>query len=703
MGGGVRARCGRLARSAIVTVLCGASALAAGAGDAARAQDGDGETPPAAPAGGAARADSGAAAPADSAARTVNADSVAAAERAKTGGFHPMYVVKYNVEKDVRRFDQSLIADYALGEKIRFNAASAFGSKNETTLHRTGQVRRFNTSIEYRLKPGSSLGFDISTNRSLDSDKTLAVVNESKTKARNVGLFARYEATLLDSLRFNLDASGGTDWSEVREVTEDGTSGELALGFRYNPRRTLQSAFDWKGSRSTNDATSASGVIENRDLSQAMTGGVTFTPAHAVRMQLRFAAANAQFQYPTNDVNKSQETRIEDRNGFGLTTDLKKSEGLALKLDAAYDRTARDYTVDRPQTVVSDSVFEQTLKRERERTSDIAQTALKATLNYSAWKGGKTTLAMSRDWGDEEYPFPPSDTTDLTKRIDHGGVSLSHDQIFSSRLKGILSGKMDLLSYQFVKPAARASDRDLLTRSLDWTGEFRFTKRLMTTFGLGVKEDQTVNISSKRSGENNTKQSWFLTPRIRYEASKAIRISQSYEMRNDFTFFDQDKSRNFLSRMRKVDTQFTYRVLSGVTLDMTHMFQVREDGSFDRENDTFAKSTQTSKQSIEASTGYSPITGLRFSFGERVEANRAYVYQDVDGDGLVDKVKKSGSQGDNVRHQLILGLNFTWEITKRWNLKLNGRQTMTHGNPAEVVSEIEKRFYQADVGMEYRL
>jgi hypothetical protein len=103
------------------------------------------------------------------------------------------------------------------------------------------------------------------------------------------------------------------------------------------------------------------------------------------------------------------------------------------------------------------------------------------------------------------------------------------------------------------------------------------------------------------------------------------------------------------------------------------------------------------------STGYSPITGLRLSVGERVEANRAYVYTDVDGDGRVDKVKKAGTQGDNVRHQLILGLNFTWEITKKWNVKVNGRQTMTRGEPKEIVSEIEERFYQADVAMEYRL
>ncbi len=705
IGARVRARGGRLARSALVTALCGACALAGGAGDGARAQDdGDGATPaaPAAPSDSAARADSAAAALGDSAAAAASADSAAAAAKAKAGGFHPSYVVKYNIEKDVRRFDHSFSADYTLGEKLRVNAASALGEKNETTLNRTGEVRRLNTSIEYKLGPGSALGFDVSTNRSLDSDRTLAIVNERKTKARNVGIFARYEKQMLDSLLFNFDANAGTQKTEVSEVTESGTQGELSVGLKYNPDRRLRTTFGWSGSRSTNDATSATGVIENRDISQALTGGVTFSPVDAVKLQLSLAAGNKQFQYPTLDVNKAQETRIEDRSGIALTTDIKRSEDLTLKIEVSHDRSAKDYVVDRPEVVVSDSVFDITVKKERERTNEIARNELKAAVSYSVWKGGKTTLSMGRDWADEEFPFPPSDTTDLTKRIDHGALTLSHEQTFSPRLKGTLSGKMDLVSYQFVEPVARASDRDLLTRSLEWSGDYRFSKRLTTNFGLGVKEDKTVNIHSKRSGENNTKQSWFLRPKIRYEISKAARITQTYEVRNDFTFFDQDKSRNFLSRKRDVDTQLTYKVLSGVTLDMTHMFQVREDGSFDRERDTFAKSSQTSKQSLEMSTGYSPITGLRFSFGERVESNRAYVYTDVDGDGRVDKVKKAGTQGDNVRHQLTLGLNFTWEITKKWNIKLNGRQMMTRGSEG-VVSDPEKRFYQADAAMEYRL
>jgi hypothetical protein len=671
--------------------------LAAGSADA---QEGGGDSLAAAPVDTAAlaAADSAALAAADTAA-AASGDSAAVPPAvpaapvnpampdtmASRGGFHPTYDVKYMIDRDVKTLSNTLDFNFALGPKLHVSANSAIRGKDESTLKRDAQQKTITTNIEYRLAPASALGVDFSSNWALDTDRRLSVPVESKTTATNLGLFTRAERRFANRLLVKFNASGGAENTQLRDVEESGTRGDISMDLDYTPTKKLQTQFAWRGTRSTNDATSPSGVSENRDLGQTVSGSATYRPTQPVRLQMNLAAENKQFQSPDlSDPLRPQETRIEDRNNITLLGDYQHSTDLTFKLEVSRNHSSKDY------------------KLHPDRSGSTDSREARATMNYSAWGGGKTTMTMARENSDEEFPHPTSASADQTKQVDHGTVSLSHDQILSTRFKSGISGTLDLISYQFARPEARKSDRDLVTRSLEWSSDYKFSSRLNTNFVLGVKEDQTVNISADRSAENNTKQSWWLRPRLRVEPTTSSRLTQTYELRSDFTFFDQKESDNFLSRKSQVDTQFSFNVTKGVSVDLTHLYQVRDDGAFDKERDAFAKSTQSSKQSLDVSTGYSPFTGFRISFGQRIETNRNYDFKDVNGDGRVDKVKKAGVQGSNVRNQFYLGLNLQWTITRRWNVTLNGRQTVTRGTEG-VVSDLEKRYYQADIGMTYTL
>src|SRR6185503_9881775 len=102
-------------------------------------------------------------------------------------------------------------------------------------------------------------------------------------------------------------------------------------------------------------------------------------------------------------------------------------------------------------------------------------------------------------------------------------------------------------------------------------------------------------------------------------------LRQVYEVRLDYTFFDDTTRVNFLTRKMQLDTKLTFQVSPHVDFDLTHLYQVRDEGSYDEGFDT---NQQRSKQSLDLAMGFAPIQGVRFACGQRIEVNRAYEFDE---------------------------------------------------------------------------
>lgn len=650
------------------------------------------------------------AAPADSLA----ADSLAAADSAQAGddderlprpskasaGFHPSYDVRYGIEKDVRTWNHGINADYLVGEKVRLKNQSGLKAKDEQTLNRSVETRTTSTSLEYLLSENVSMGVRYSTNWNLDDNRSRGPAILTKTTNSDIGVFSRFEKAIEENLTFRATTSAGTRNNEYTQFTEDGTQAEMELGVEYAPAKPLRTEFSWSGNRATSTTTTASASsepaeapieAENRDVAQQIRANVTYTPSPDLNVRIGVFDANGQYQYPHADSAQYTETRNEDRSNASFGSKYKASDRLSLGIETSRSNAEKTYALEEG---APDDLRRPLERRVNRQTKEDAR----ATVSYKGWSGGTTNLALDRDRSYEQFPNQQAQE----KSISHGAVTLNHEQKISAKVTTDISAKIDLISYVFFRgnepETVPTSDRDLLAQSLEWKGNYIVSDKVTTNFVLGVKEDQTVNISASQSGENNKKQSWWLRPAVNVKPLKGTSLRQVYEVRNDYTFFDDRSRQNFLTRKTQLDTKFSYQLSQAVDIDIAHFFQVRDEGSYDRDREKFRRTSQRSKQSLDIATGYNPVKGIRLSVGERIEVNRNYDFKDVD--GTIRRVKKTGTAGETERVEFFIEGLVRRDITRRLKVEARARRTLADGVS---VSEREKRFYRVEASMGYAL
>lgn len=609
--------------------------------------------------------------------------------RGASEGFHPSYDVRYEILKDVRNWNHLLNADYAAGDKVRLKVQSGLRSRDEQTLKRSVETRTTSSSAEYLFSETKVVGVGYSTNWNLDNNNAQAVAIENKTTNSDIKGFARLEHRTSDAIRMSANLSAGTRNNEYAKFSEEGTQFDADLGLQSTWTQALRSDVSWTGGRSASNALSLQDSVpkesENLDRTSQFRGEISFNPDASLSIRLAGLGARGQYQYPHVEEANVTETRIEDRANADFGARYNYSEKLSFGLDASHSDVEKSYNLGANAT---DSLLAGT----RRRTNRQTRGDVRASVTYQGWKGGKTNVVLGRDQAYEQFPHQPAQE----KSVEHGSVTLNHEQRFSKKLVMDVSGRMDLISYLFFRNGIPDSvplyDRDLLASSIEWKGDYLVSDRLSTRFVLGAKDDQTINIESTQAAENNSKQSLWARPSVQIKPVPPLLLRQVYELRLDYTFFDDTTRVNFLTRKTQLDTKLTYQVSRNVDFDLTHLYQVRDEGSYD---DGFDKNQQRSKQSLDLSMGFAPMQGVRFACGQRIEVNRAYEF-DENG----DKTLRPGPQSDTERLELFLEGSIARDFTKRLHVEAKARQTLADG---ATVSEREKRYYRVETAMRYTL
>jgi hypothetical protein len=679
LAAGVLASLTLFASLAILTI-----AFAVAGGDRAWAQEDDDDAPA-----DSAAADSAAADSLQQLDEGEEDDDTAGPNRNRSAGFHPSYDVRFEVLKDVRTWNHVLNADYAIGDKVRLGNTWTLRAKDEQTLKRTVQTRTSTNSIEYLFSESKSVGVRYTTNWNLDNNNAQAVAIENKTTTSDVGGFTRLEHRYSDAVQVSANLSAGVRQNEYAKFSDEGTQFDADLGLKSTWSKALRSDLAWSGSRSASNTLSLQDSVpqesENLDRTSQFRGELNFNPRESLTMRLAALGARGQYQYPHAESTNVTETRTEDRANFDFGAKYRANGRLSFGLDASHSDIDKDYNLGANAT---DSLLAGT----RRRTNGQIRTDLRAAVTYQGWKGGKTSVVLGRDHAYEQYPHQPNQE----KSVEHGSATLNHEQRFSKKFISDVSAKIDLISYLFFRNGLPDSvplyDRDLLASSIEWKGDYIVSDRFSTRFVLGVKDDQTINIESSQAAENNSKQSLWARPSVQIRPLPPLLLSQVYELRLDYTFFDDTTRVNFLTRKAQLDTRLKYQVTPRIDFDLTHLYQVRDEGSYD---EGFDKNQQRSKQSLDLAAGFSPTQGVHLACGQRIEVNRAYEFNE---DG--DKVLRPGPSSDTQRLELFLEGSVVREVTQRLHLEARARRTLADGT---TVSEREKKFYRIEAAMRYTL
>jgi hypothetical protein len=477
--------------------------------------------------------------------------------------------------------------------------------------------------------------------------------------------------------------------NEYAKFSDEGTQLDADLGMASTWSRSLRSDLAWTGSRSASNTLSLQDSVpqesENLDRTSQFRGELNFNPRESVTMRLAGLGARGQYQYPHAESTTVTETRTEDRANFDFGAKYQANAKLSFSLDASHTDTDKDYNLGSNAT---DSLLAGT----RRRTNRQTRADLRATVAYQGWTGGRTSVVLGRDQAYEQWPFQPN----LEKSVEHGAVTLNHEQRLSKKFITDISAKIDLISYLFFRNGIPDSvplyDRDLLAASIEWKGDYIVSDRFSTRFAVGAKDDQTVNIQSTAAAENNSKQSLWARPSVQIKPIPPLSLRQVYEVRLDYTFFDDTTRVNFLTRKTQLDTKLSYKVTPNLDFDLTHLYQIRDEGSYD---DGFDKNQQRSKQSLDLAAGFAPMQGVRFACGQRIEVNRAYEFDDNG-----DKQLRPGPANDTERLELFLEGSVVREVTRRLHVEARARRTLADG---ATVSEREKKFYRVEAAMRYTL
>jgi hypothetical protein len=168
-----------------------------------------------------------------------------------------------------------------------------------------------------------------------------------------------------------------------------------------------------------------------------------------------------------------------------------------------------------------------------------------------------------------------------------------------------------------------SQDRDDLRMVGDLTLGYRPSTRWDTRISGQLLKKQALSIPAQSSASSYTTNSYQIGAEMSCQASPALKVAQKCTFSADYSFYDFDENRNFLTRLTEVRTTLTGHVGARADLALVHLWQFRDSGRFGRAAPGAARSytrqTKDTYQVLEATTAYAFSDELRLSARQRIE------------------------------------------------------------------------------------
>ncbi|MCK4590547.1 MAG: hypothetical protein KAT86_02245, partial [Candidatus Latescibacteria bacterium] len=126
------------------------------------------------------------------------------------------------------------------------------------------------------------------------------------------------------------------------------------------------------------------------------------------------------------------------------------------------------------------------------------------------------------------------------------------------------------------------SDRDDFKSSFKITYHHELRDDLKLSASVSADQNHTVNLRSERSANNHWTKRYSLNPRIEYQPSKRLRLSQNYTLSANYTEYDTlltpDDPKSNISRMLSTSNSVNFKLTTALNLNATYRIQVRDYG-----------------------------------------------------------------------------------------------------------------------------
>ncbi len=205
---------------------------------------------------------------------------------------------------------------------------------------------------------------------------------------------------------------------------------------------------------------------------------------------------------------------------------------------------------------------------------------------------------------------------------------------------------------------------------------------------------ETRNIDASLSSDNNVEYVYRLIPEFSIKPAGWISISQSYEVKMEYTEFTFDRNQNYLDRTTILDTKAKMSFQKGLNFGFNHRYDMRDTGSY---------------LTVEGEENYNRT---RENFKHRVKMNVDYEaadFLDLFSSALF-RTRKRNSLGVENGEKVVTSSNFydsgtlrvgfkgEKDITGNGNIKLDVAYVRNYGNR---ISEAMRKYWDINMKLTF--
>jgi hypothetical protein len=228
-----------------------------------------------------------------------------------------------------------------------------------------------------------------------------------------------------------------------------------------------------------------------------------------------------------------------------------------------------------------------------------------------------TEATTEASWQKSRNSFQASTT-------DYGNEITTMRQVvrrpLGSRLVAVTTGEASINRMLYDD---KKQDRDDLRFLLDGAFQYRPRPGFDCRLTAQWRKQQTVYIPAANSRNSVTAKSYGVGAELGIQVTPLVKVTQSYKMTADYSFYDFNESSNALSRTTEVRTGLQSTLGLKAKLNVDHSFRFKDSGRFVRDNPgaprLFAKASDETYQFLALTTLYDFSSGFSLRASERME------------------------------------------------------------------------------------
>lgn len=380
-------------------------------------------------------------------------------------------------------------------------------------------------------------------------------------------------------------ATGSTRGLSTRVAAELGTKWKLDVTGNIDRdsdnSRTRQRDSSGKG---TADSTV---VAENGSRSKRVLFSTTWTPSSQNRVGF-----SGQYNRSVNQAYSADVRAQDTKTGLDqrLAVDMKLVPFWGIQLDLKADNSRTDIRYDLS-----------TLGRGNTRRT--ANGRLNFILGAAVPLLHGTEMTTEASWDNTRNTFQTSSTTSYSTKV--ASLRQVVRRPLGSRLALVSTGEASINRMLYDDKKQDKDDlRILLDGALAYRPRSGFDCRLTAQW----RKQQTVYIPAANSRNSFTAKSYAMGAELGFAVTPLVKLTQSYRMTADYSFYDFNESSNVLSRTTDVRTGLASTLGSKAKLNLDHTFRFKDSGLYVRATPgaprLYAKASGETTQNLALTTRY---------------------------------------------------------------------------------------------------